>query len=1274
MGQTSILLGKILMRNWISLIVILFPFLVNAQVSVTFLHTNASCFGNCDGSATAVGIGGTFPYTFAWSTGSTGASLNNLCAGTYTVTVTDAAQNTGTGSVTIVQPNELTVTVETENQICGVAPDGAAFASVTGGTAPFTYAWSNSASGSTITGLAEGPYTVTVTDFNGCTAVDVDSVFFWNEGIWLMCVPDANITCFGANDGVAHVNPMSGTAPYTFNWNTGATTENISGVGPGTYSVTVTDVNGCLNSCTLTLTEPPVLTAAVDSTAALCGQAGSASVTPAGGAPGYTILWSTGESTATINVPAGTFTVTVTDLNSCTVVSELSVPGDTVALEVTTNIIKNALCLLGGSAEASASGGSGDYKYSWNNGDSTALITNQPAGIYTVTVTDQSTGCTGTATAEIMTLTSDLGIEATMTMQAGCTVGGSAMATASGGILPYQEIVWDSLFQGLNISNLSVGQHVVIVTDSAGCIATDTIQITKSDDPTVVASQDTMVTCASNGSAVAAASGGVVPYVYAWSSGAQTTKAPNLPAGTYTVTATDNVGCTATATVTLEEPEDPSVTVINVVNASCTTPGSATASPSDGTAPYTYLWDNGETTQTAINLGPGMHTVTVTDAGGCSTISDDISIMQPDAPTVMTQMLTKANCNGGAGGSALATASGGAGGYQYAWSSGGISDTETGLSAGMYTVTVTDALDCTATATVTIVEKDPPTVALNVLAAATCAMDGEVEATPADGTPPYSFLWSGGQTSAVISSLAAGTYTVTVTDDATCTAVDSVSLPLPPSPMVDITSSTDSDCAVPGTATAETTGGTPQYTYAWDNGETTATAVNLSPGLHTVTVSDNNMCTDTDTVTINVIGSGGVNVGDFVWYEYNNNPDGFQHPIETGVDSVSVMLIQAGPDGQFNTPDDIVVDSTLTDTLGKYLFTCVPPGEYIIMFGNIPAGYEFTRKDNVNNDCKDSDANKQGKTDPFTVQTGQTDNLCVDAGILWICDNVVNPGMICCNQTICEGGTPALLYESVAPSGGSGDLEYLWMQLVQYGSAPPTWVAIPGATDIDYQPGALSETAYFMRCVRREDCFEFKESNIITITVLPAGSPSCPQFFSDFNVSAMSTATVQVSWKTQPELSRYLYTVERSMDKTNWTVVEEIMGHEDATGLNAYEVMDHAPANGMNYYRVKRRSNSGAEALTDIRQIEIFMTKKEAMAVYPNPVAQTLYIRNLMAYDTDVRIDMFTTRGELLISLKVAAGTMQNFEVPMADLPQGLYIARIRFDDGETKTMKISKM
>jgi hypothetical protein len=120
--------------------------------------------------------------------------------------------------------------------------------------------------------------------------------------------------------------------------------------------------------------------------------------------------------------------------------------------------------------------------------------------------------------------------------------------------------------------------------------------------------------------------------------------------------------------------------------------------------------------------------------------------------------------------------------------------------------------------------------------------------------------------------------------------------------------------------------------------------------------------------------------------------------------------------------------------------------------------------------------------------------------------------------------------------------------------------------------------------------------------------------------------------------------------------------------------MDHTPASGMNYYRVKRRSASGVEISSEVRQIEMHMTQKESMAIYPNPVAQTLYIRNLVAYENDAKVEIFTASGQQLHTLKVPAGTLQSFEVPMADLQPGLYITRVYFGDGEVKTMKIAKM
>ncbi len=1181
------------MRNWFSVLAICLPVWLNAQVGVAFLQNNVSCFGNCDGSTTAVGQGGTFPYTFLWSTGSTSASLSGLCAGTYTVTVTDAAQNTGVGSVTIIQPNQLSVEVSTENQICGVAPDGTATAVPTGGMLPYTYAWSNNGTGNQITGLAEGAYTVTVTDFNGCTAVNGSTVFFWNEGIWLMVTP-TDLLCFGDSSGTTHASPMSGTPPYTYDWGSAfPNSQDLTDLPPGTYTVTVTDVNGCANTASATIAEPPPLNVVINSVPAACGQAGNATASPSGGTPGYTIAWSNGDTTATASGLPGPLSVTVTDANGCIFTLDTSIPGDTAGLAASIQKLNNAGCLIGGSASASAVGGTGNYLFAWSNGDTTAVVADLAAGTYTVTITDQPSGCTGTATVTIAPVVLDLSVTATADSPATCLTGGSATATASGGTSPYI-FVWDGADSTATVSNLSAGPHIVVVTDATGCTASDTVAIVTSPLPSVSANVLNPVTCATGGGAQATASGGIPPYAYAWSNGDTTATAGNLQPGIFTVTATDAGGCTAVAMVTLSAPEHPTVTIGAVVNATCTSPGSASASASGGIPPYTFFWDNGDTTATSVKLTPGQHIVTATDAGGCS-----------------------------------------------------------------------------ATDTVVIGQAPQPNVIASVTGQVTCISSGAASASASGGTAPYNFLWSNGAVTDSISGLSPNTYTVTVTDAAGCTTATSVLLLTPSKPNVSIVGFTNVNCAGPGTATAQATGGTSPYNYLWDNNETTAVATNLAEGLHVLTVTDANGCTGTATVSIGFSNTGGINVGDFVWYD--NDQDGFQHPLETGVPDIPVALIQAGPDGQFGTPDDVTVATTATDSMGKYQFECVVPGTYMIAYSGIPAGYEFTLKDKVNNDCKDSDANPNGKTDPFVVTAGQGNNLCIDAGINILCENVMNAGLVCCDQTICEGETPALLYEIMPPAMGSGTLQYLWMQLMQIGAAPPTWVAVPGGTGPSYQPGPLSETTYFMRCVRREGCVTYLETNIITITVLPAGSPGCTQFFSSFEVEALSKATVAVHWTTLPEMTQYLYTVERSGDKTNWTPVTQVMGHEDATAANNYTVMDHTPANGMNYYRIRRLSAAGVESFSDVREVELKISREESLAVYPNPAVDVLRIRNLIAYDADARLQLYATSGRLLYSLKIPAGTLQQFDIPVADLPQGIYLARIRFDDGEVQTIKVSK-
>lgn len=1167
----------------------------SAQLSITFLKTDVTCAGRCDGLAIALGQGGTFPYTYQWSTGDNSSQIDSLCPAVYTVTVTDASMATATGSITIFEPNPLLAAVATEDQICGVAPDGTATAIPIGGTAPYGFLWSNGETTAQITGLEEGTYTVTITDVNGCTAVGDGFVFFQNEGIWLMATP-IHISCFGAADGQVYATPMTGTPPYTYDWGPGfPDTLIIKHLPPGEYTVTVTDVNGCSNTATAEVEEPPALDVVASFAPAACGVPGSATVAISGGTPGYSVLWSNGDTTLTVSGPAGPIGLTVTDANGCVLALPLDIPGNNTIVSANTDKLADALCLRGGQALAKGTGGSGVYTFLWSRGDTTAAVLDLVAGVYTVTITEVLSGCTATSSVTIGVQTSSLTLDASVLAPAGCTVGGRATAVATGGEPPYQ-YVWNNKDTTQTVANLPTGPNFVAVTDSAGCTATDTVLVPQAPPLVLSAAVVSPVTCLAGGKIEAIASGGLPPYAYLWSTSDTVGVLGGLGAGTYAVTATDAGGCTAVASVLLVDPPQPSVGALSITQVTCVAPGSATATAVGGTPPYTFAWSNGATGPTASSLAPGTYTVVIADANGC-----------------------------------------------------------------------------TAAQTFTLVAPPQPTVNIGITAPVTCVSAGALAASASGGTPPYAFTWSNSASGAILSGLPAGTYTVTVSDASGCTAQMLVVLPAPPAVAAFIQKTTNAGCAGPGSATAAVTGGTPPFTYTWSNGTTSATAANLSPGTYTVTVVDALGCSDTAVAVITSSGPSGIRLGDFVWFD--DDQDGIQAPQEKGVPGIKVRLIAPGPDTLFFTPDDLVLDSTLTDSTGKYAFECVTPGKYVVGFSGLPTGYQFSAKNKGNNSCRDSDANSNGFTDPITVLAGQDNNLCVDAGIHTFCINVTKPGIICCHQTICEGETPTLLYGSplFPPQGGVGPLEFLWMQYVQVKPNQWLWLPIPGATDSVYQPGPLYTTSYFMRCVRRAGCVNFLESNIITITVKPAGSPGCTKFFLVFSADRLPAGSVRLEWRTAPEVTRYRYVVERSSDGQNWRSIGAVPGTENASEASAYTWIDYLPEYGMNYYRVCRIGPLGANTFSEVREVMVDTDLRASLVVAPNPVSDVLYVRNTMPYDADAQVQIFHADGSLLYTADIPQGHMAYWEISTSHWPAGMYFARIRWSGGQTHAIKVSK-
>jgi len=523
--------------------------------------------------------------------------------------------------------------------------------------------------------------------------------------------------------------------------------------------------------------------------------------------------------------------------------------------------------------------------YTWNFGcsscmgnilstDSIHVTFHYPTtGIDTITLCVNGCPTAGNlCVSHIITINPHISVTISSTNVTPCNGGtnGTATATASNGY-PIYTYLWSNTATTSAITGLSAGNYTVTVTDTLGCTATAFVTITQ---PFAITATITSVNDSchgnSNGSATVTASGGTGALTYLWSNTATTTTITGLAAGTYTVTVTDSSGCTKTATVTLTQPAILTASITASLNDSCngSNNGSAAVSASGGTSPYGYLWSNSATTSTINSLIAGIYSVTVTDANHCTATATD-TIFQPN-PIVITITSYDSICQGyivGVAGNGIAVAnvsvSGGTPGYIYAWSPAaglntvtGATVTATSSATTTYTVTVTDANGCTATATWTVGVPILPLFVGYYHTSACPTASATVYAM--DGTPTYSFVWSTGATAAgvdtsTITGLSAGIYFVTVTDAHGCTRVVKYTIAGPPQ----LTTHTLPDsCGLTGNHNGEAWvtiiagTGTSPFTYNWSTGATTDTISNLASGSYTVTVTDSAGCTATATAIV----------------------------------------------------------------------------------------------------------------------------------------------------------------------------------------------------------------------------------------------------------------------------------------------------------------------------------------------------------------------------------------------------------------------------------------
>ncbi|OFY77184.1 MAG: hypothetical protein A2275_16500, partial [Bacteroidetes bacterium RIFOXYA12_FULL_35_11] len=827
---------------------------------------NTLCFGSADGSASAQASNGTLPYTYNWSNSTSGANATGLIAGTYDVTVIDGNGCISVSSVTITSPTQVIVSASGTDVACFNGTDGSVLATPSEGTPGYSFEWSNGSANSSVSNLPEGTYSVTVTDINNCTAttsVTISQPVLLDISILATTDPSG----FGASDGSATAGATGGATPYTWSWSNGTTSDVATGLSSGTYTVTVTDANGCTATTSATIFEPGALQIQlISSTNISCNGVcdGTAEISVSGGVPGYTYLWGNGVVTPDVTgLCAGSNTVTVTDQNgySATYSVNLTEPA---LLSATTLVISNVLCNGGtsGSAWVTATGGTTPYSYLWSNTATNDTITLLAAGGYSVVITD-SHNCQYTSNVSISEPTTL--VVTTTSIDANCNQAqGSISAVVTGGTAPYTYLWNISPQPGIQtVSNLVPGTYSTTVTDVNNCTSTATGIINNIPGVTLIIKGLTDALCngSCDGIAIIESSGGGTPYTYTCSNGYTTTNASNtidingLCAGNYSATVTDGNSCQASVTFTINEPLPVIATILDSVHVSCDngSDGSATVSGSGGTVPFTAIWNTipSQTDVIATGLIAGNYSVTITDVNGCS---DDISVVitQP-SPIIVSTTFNNAHC-GQADGSASVTATGGtiSTGYSYLWSGGTMPlnlSTISGLSSALspYTVTVTDNNNCTATANVSVGDIPPGTASISSFTNVSCngAADGSATVSMGGGQSPYQYLWSTvpSQTTLTATNLAPGTYTVSVTDAFNCIVTASVSI-TEPAVLSNIFTVQNPLCynACTGSIASLISGGTTPYQYIWSNVQTSSTISALCAESYSLTVTDANNC------------------------------------------------------------------------------------------------------------------------------------------------------------------------------------------------------------------------------------------------------------------------------------------------------------------------------------------------------------------------------------------------------------------------------------------------
>ncbi|MBN2482357.1 MAG: gliding motility-associated C-terminal domain-containing protein, partial [Bacteroidales bacterium] len=802
-----------------------------------FGQNNGSIYLRPTGGITAFDEYNIFDLTYEWSNGRTTKDISGLPAGSYSVIINDKFNCIDDSTFVLTQPQKLISEIIVIDTLSCHGADGTIAPLTTGGMQGYNYTWTPPIDyhldppvhTDTLFNVIEGYYILQVIDTNNCaytTAFDVSQPLPVYVGYVTELYGDYEIRCHGENSGrmITFNNSLS---MLTYEWTgpngfdtTFTTNERFiyyEDLYAGQYSLFYTDAAGCSGSKTVNLYEPDSLvindytiSEYHDRYNVSCYGSGDGSIslneiTGGHDYAGYSYAWTVESGSGTVdpvsrnqvNLSAGTYAVKVNDSFNCSATDtfELKEPD---RIEINTDLSESVNGMYNLNCEGDhdgyiilhVSGGDtigSNYTYQWRHGPSATELHDLTAGSYTIEVTD-GIGCSRTDTIELTEPSALLIDSVALSDYHGYEIScfglsnGTMLAYPNGGAEEYSydwyredtPLSRDTIF----IDSLRAGNYSLILTDANNCSTNWSGTLNEPVELSLsVETENANCTYTRLGTAQATVDGGVGPYGYSWDSGQSTAYIANLDTGTYVLTVQDMNACQVIDTVNIEQNVNITLNLQIVQEISCYkgSDGIVMAVASSGVEPYTYLWDDGSTTETISGLSSGTYSVLVTDQDGCSNV-DTIPVMDPEKIRADFSA-TDALCFGSADGTVILDATGGAGNYSYYWNGSLLPDAMvTGLSAGTYVLDISDSKECNVDTVVVIDQPQPIVIHRNdsYTFVPFCPdwANGTLAVHVTGGTPEYEYIWTDfpEEHDSILTDIREDWYSVRVIDEHGCIA------------------------------------------------------------------------------------------------------------------------------------------------------------------------------------------------------------------------------------------------------------------------------------------------------------------------------------------------------------------------------------------------------------------------------------------------------------------------------------------------------------------------